>query len=94
MDAARAAHTGVSFRSKNIGLFSAVTDQVEDVMGKYTLSSDADDEEEKAVTTATLATFFVTFFVAMAVGLICGICCCIRKCGLLANKSNRTDGRI
>ena len=94
MQAARAANFGVSFRSKNIGLFSAATDEAVDVMSKYTLTSDADDEEEKAVTTATLATFFVTWFVAMAVGLICGVVCCIRKCGLLADKSNRTDGRV
>ena len=67
--------------TRSIGLF----DDVETNSGEtsdYTLISDATDEEDKAVTTATLATFFVTWLIAMALGLVLAIFCCARCCNM------------
>ena len=67
--------------TRSIGLF----DDVETNSGEtsdYTLITDATDEEDKAVTTATLATFFVTWLIAMALGLVFAIFCCARCCNM------------
>ena len=83
--AARGDHSGVTFSStRSIGLFDEVETEEKD---KYTLFSDATDEEDKAVTSATLVTFFVTWLVAMALGLIVGIFCFIRN----ANKNEMAN---
>ena len=74
MQAARAARAGVSFRSKRVTGDYANLDEEEPW---YTLLTDAVDEEDWAVTTATLCTFFATWFVAMILGLIVGMCCCM-----------------
>ena len=88
---ARENHHGVTFTSqRQIGLFSQEgSASAASILDQYTLQKDADEEEEKAVTSATLATFFVTWFVAMIFGMIIAICCCVKKCGLLANKDPR-----
>ena len=101
--AARKNHHGVSFTSaRNIGLFPALGGRetigegltYNEIRQKYTLTSDADEEEDKAVTAATLGTFFATWFVAMAFGCLFGICCCVRKCGLLADKSGSQNPKV
>ena len=77
---ARSDHQGVTFSStRNIGLFDK-EEAGSDDGDRYTLISSADDEEEQAVTTATVATFFATFIVAMLVGLAVGFFCCMRMC--------------
>ena len=74
MQTARAARAGVSFKSKRVTGDYSNLDEAEPW---YTLLTDAVDEEDWAVTTATLATFFATWFVAMILGLVVGMCCCM-----------------
>ena len=64
----------MSFRSKRVTGDYANLDEEEPW---YTVPTDADDEEDSAVTTATLCTFFATWFVAMILGLVVGMCCCM-----------------
>ena len=80
MAAARTAHSGVSFRSaRQTGLLMEIKDKV-DEKDLYTRVSEAIDEEDWAVMTATLATFFATWFLALLLGICCGVYCCAKIC--------------
>ena len=79
MTTAREAHKGVSFRSRNMGLYLDPADDT-DESDVWTRISDAIDEEDWAVMTATLATFFATCVIAILIGICCGVCCCARLC--------------
>ena len=80
MQAARDAHSGVSFTSaRQTGLLMEIKEQDDD-KDLYTRLSDAIDEEDWAVMTATLATFFATWFLALLLGICCGVYCCAKIC--------------
>lgn len=73
---ARQAHTGVTFNSARIqGKF----EDIEIERNWYTDVQDAIDEENWAVMTATLCTFFAAAIIALIVGLLIGRCCCQKE---------------
>ena len=75
---AAADHRGITFTtSRSIGQFAAQDEG--NTSQDWTLITDADEEEDKAVTSATVGTFFGTFFVAIIIGLAIGYFCCYRK---------------
>ena len=75
MDTARDAKSGLSFSSeRKIGTFAAVTGTESETANGLVSS----EEEEKAVLTATLVTFFVTFVCAVVIGVALGVFSCKR----------------
>ena len=91
MSDARKAHNGVSFRSRNIGLYLDPVDDADET-DLWTRISTAIDEEDWAVMTATLATFFATCVLALLIGICCGVCCCARLCMMRAMGAAAAQG--